>query len=140
MPAIEKVLGSGISSFIERDVPRIENTASSEAALDRLESAPSGSVLVIDSGTNLLSGIITESDLSKARRNNPQTAGDLATKQIVAIRDDAQLWQLLKIMNGENALGRRLDSLPVVDAQGNAVGVVKREKLMQRLSGMDLAQ
>jgi len=28
----------------------------------------------------------------------------------------------------------------VVDAQGNAVGVVKREKLMQRLSGMDLAQ
>jgi hypothetical protein len=43
----------------------------------------------------------------------------------------------LKIMNGENALQRPLNSLPVVDAEGKPVGVIKREQLVGRLAQVE---
>ena len=140
MPITDKVLESGIAPFVVRDVPQVENTASLDATLASFRATPSGSVLVVDSGTRALSGIITGSDLTKlGQKNQVQNAEELATHEIVAIRDSAQLWQLLKIMNGENALRRPLNSLPVVDADGKPVGVIKREQLVGRLAQFEKA-
>jgi len=141
MPNFEKYLESGIAPFVMRDVPKIENTASIDVAVASLNATPSGSVLVVDSGTHALSGIITDSDLTKLRQGKtPEKAEDLATLvDVVAIRESAQLWQLLKMMNGENALHRSLNSLPVVDAAGKPVGVVQREQLVKRLGEFEKA-
>lgn len=139
MSAIEKALQSGIAPFVDRKVPSIESTSSIETTITSFRAAPSGSVLLYDSGTRALSGIITGSDFTKLRQDNPPAkAEDLATTEVVAIRDTAQLWQLLKIMNGENALNRPLDSLPVVDADSRPVGIVTRDCLMKRLAELDM--
>jgi CBS domain-containing protein len=135
----EQLLQSGIAPFVMREPP-IENTSSMDTTLATFSAAPSGSVLVMDSGTHQLSGIITGSDMTKLRpQGAPQRAGDLATKEVIAIKEGAKVWQLLKIMNGENAFHRQLDSLPVVDASNRPVGVVKREQLVSKLAEMDRA-
>jgi len=134
----EKFLQTGIAPFVTREVPTVENGSTLETTLASFKAAPSGSVLVVDAGTHALSGIITGSDLTKlGRSNQPQTAEDLATQEVVAVRENAQLWQLLKIMNGENALHRLLDSVPVVDEAGKPIGIVKRDRLASRLAEME---
>ena len=138
MPNLEKSLESGIAPFVMRNVPNIENTSTVDVAVANYNATPSGSVLIVDSGTHMLSGIITGSDLTKLRHS--KTAEDLATMVgVVAIKENAQLWQLLKIMNGENALNRPLNSLPVVDVAGKPVGVVQREQLVRRLAEFEKA-
>lgn len=141
MPNLEKSLESGIAPFVMRNVPKIENTSSIDVAVASYNATPSGSVLIVDSGTHMLSGIITGSDLTKLRQSkSPEKAEDLATMVgVVAIKENAQLWQLLKIMNGENALHRPLNSLPVVDVAGKPVGVVQREQLVRRLAEFEKA-
>lgn len=136
----EKVWQSGIAPFVTRDVPTVENTSPVETTLASFRATPSGSVLVVDSGTHALSGIITGSDLTKLGQSNqpPRKAEDLATQEVVAIRESAQLWQLLKIMNGENALHRLLNNVPVVDEAGKPIGIIKRDRLMSKLANMEL--
>lgn len=138
MPPYDKALESGIAPFVMGDVPRIQATDSIDTALASFKATSSGSVLVVDPATQKLSGIITGSDLVKLHGSqSPEKAEDLATKRVIAIRDDAQLWQLLKIMNGENTLRRPLNSLPVVDSAGKPVGVVRREQLVGRLADFE---
>lgn len=138
MPISDKVLESSIAPFVVRDVPKVENTSSVDTVIASLKATPTGSVLVVDSGTQELSGIVTRTDLAKLRASQPpKNADDLATKEVIAIKNDAQLWQLLKIMNGENALQKSLSSLPVVDADGKPVGIVRREQLIWRLAEVE---
>ena len=140
MKTFDPMLESGITQFVVRDVVKVDNTASVDVALEKFKATPYGAVLVTDSATQALSGIITGTDLTKLRQStSPQTAGDLASTEVVAIRQDAQMWQLLKIMNGENALRRQLDSLPVVDNEGKPVGIIKRERLLGRLTDLENA-
>ena len=138
----DTLLKSGIGRFVIENVPQVENTASVKVAADTYHPYPSGSMFVVDSGTRALSGVITGDDFANLYRRGaqPQNAEDLAPKEvIVAIRRDAKLWQPLKIMNGENKLGRWLDRLPVVDAQGKPVGIVTRDRLTRVLADFEKA-
>ena len=97
---------------------------------EKFRNTPHRTVLVADPTTDKLAGLITSKDLTKLAEKSSGVAKDIASSgNVVAIRNDAQVWQLLKIMNGENALGRPLDTLPVVDADGKPQGVVKRDTL-----------
>ena len=83
-----------------------------------------------------LLGIITPCDLAKI--STARTAKDLATiKDVVALRYDAKLWQLLRLLNGENSLKRQFNRIPLVDESQRLVGVVTREKLNQRMRELD---
>jgi predicted transcriptional regulator len=134
MSFLEKAFSSGIAPFVTYDVSRVPKTFNIQDTVASVKSAPSGSVLVIDAGTQALSGIVTENDLAKLVGGNINSAEDLATKEVVAIRENAQLWQMLKIINGENILNRPLEYLPVVDAANKPVGVINRKGLQDRLA------
>jgi predicted transcriptional regulator len=133
-----KLLQSGIAPFVQWELP-VPTTAPANTALSSLQVAPSGSLMVVNPTNQQLSGIITSSDVPRAYLNNnlPETAVDLATRRVVAIKDNAQLWQLLKIMNGENDLHRPLDVIPVVDADNRPIGIIKREKVKETLQKME---
>ena len=46
--------------------------------------------------------------LGVPEESRPKTAKDLAAQtKVIAVRDNAELWQLLKIMNGDNTLNKR---------------------------------
>ena len=100
---------------------------------DMLKSSPSHTVIVTRDDSLHLVGIITSMDLMKLR-NSPKTALDIATtSDTIAIREDAQLWQLLKMINGDNSQKRYLDVVPVVDTEGRVRGVIERENLKRTL-------
>lgn len=133
MNTFDNFLVSGIAPFVMREKP-IDDTVPINVAVTALKATPSGSVLLVDSGTHQLSGIITSGDLTKlAEENQPKTAAALATQEVIAIRDNAQLWQLLKIMNGDNPRHQTLDYLPVVDDSNKPVGIIKREQLLNQI-------
>jgi CBS domain-containing protein len=134
MSFLDKAFSSGIAPFVTYDVQKVPKTLSIKDTVDSVKTAPTGSVLVVDAGTQALSGIVTENDLSKLMGGNVNSAADLATKEVVAIKDNAQLWQMLKIINGDNILKRPLDYLPVVDAANKPVGVINRKDLQDRLA------
>jgi hypothetical protein len=55
-------------------------------------------------------------------------------RDVVAIANGAQLWQMLKIMNGENKSRKLVDTLPVVDKETKIpLGVIRRETLRESL-------
>ncbi|MBI2510649.1 MAG: CBS domain-containing protein [Opitutae bacterium] len=130
------VLQSGIAKFISADVPTVNIDAPVQEAVDALKNSPYGAVYAV-SADRKLAGVITSCDMIKLGTSDatrPKKVSELATTtKIVGIRDDAELWQLLKIMNGENSINKRLDRIPVVSADKKIVGVVDRRALRSAL-------
>ncbi len=137
-------LESGIQRYISTAVPSVAEDAPAKDAAGKLDN-PTGVAFVTDT-TGRLKGIITKADLAKlAQAQPPAQARALGTMGreaggpgVVAIRNTAQCWQLLKIMNGENFRRQILDVLPVVDQDNKPVGVILKETLRQRMP-QDLA-
>lgn len=129
-----ELLESGISSYLSVDVPTVDEAVSAPEAAKKVEN-PYGVVLVTGPNRSL-KGIITRSNLIKLTDTPPPTTAlELATTdKVVAIAQEAQLWQLLKIINGENKAGKPLEVLPVVDRDTKKpIGVIRRETLRASL-------
>lgn len=134
------VLQSGISKFVAADVATVDLDAPVQAAVDALKNSRYGAVYAVTEGRKL-AGVITACDMIKfsATDKPPQKARDLATTtKVVGIRQDAELWQLLKIMNGENSINKRFDRIPVVNERKEIVGVVDRQALRAGLSDVQI--
>ena len=126
---------AGITDFLTA-VPTVPQNADRDEAIARLGSSPLGVVLVVESPqSQRVTGIITKSDLIKLTNSPPPAkARDLVTSEgVVGIRSDAKLWQLLRIINGDNKRNMILNQVPVVDHEGNALGVVTRDSLRERI-------
>jgi predicted transcriptional regulator len=54
-------------------------------------------------------------------------------QELIAVKQSAELWQLLKIMNGENSRHSRLDVVPVVAEDKSIVGYITREDLKSKM-------
>src|SRR5438132_7769237 len=85
-------------------VPVVAIDDSIETALRVYENAPL-KVLTVTKKDGTLAGLITPSDMTKLYKLEPDpnaTVEKLATplEDLVAIKSNAQVWQLLKIMNG----------------------------------------
>jgi CBS domain-containing protein len=119
-----------IRDFIDVKVPKVRLSDKVTVATEIYNASPQHVILVEDD-TGALAGVITDNDLTKLMGLDDQaTVAKLATTtQVVAIKEDSQLGQLLKIMNGENPLNTRLDMVPVVDANQRPVGIVTRDSL-----------
>jgi CBS domain-containing protein len=97
---------------------------SAQLAAEYLSKVTARCVLVTACGTKRLAGLITVSDLKKL--STAKTAGDMATRKIVAIGLDATIGDAVLLMRGDNSLRRELNLLPVTTADGDALGVVTR--------------
>ena len=97
-----------ITSYLSTGVPTVSEGTPLQEATQKLRDSQ-GVVFITDSEGHL-KGLITKEDGSKAAEL-PKTAkaSDLGTMKdrVVAISDKAQVWQLLKIMNGDNRPGPR---------------------------------
>ena len=48
------------------------------------------------------------------------------------------MWQLIRIMNGENAIDKKFDQVPVLDEKNRPIGIVKRDNLRDVLSTVQI--
>jgi predicted transcriptional regulator len=136
MRVTDQILESEITPYVTTGVPTVQTDSSIDDTIDKMASSEFGIVFLVNSTDGKLLGTITYEDLTKLKDNRARNASELATRKVVAIRKNAQLWQLLKIINGENSLCEQLDSLPVVDADSKPVGIVQRAKLISKLTKM----
>lgn len=82
-----------------------------------------------DADSRKLRGIISRSDL----RRTGLTADEIASTPVIAIRNASTLDDALRLMNGDNSLGLRLDCLPVVNDSGSFVGVVSMDGINKKI-------
>jgi arabinose-5-phosphate isomerase len=96
-------------------------------SLMAMTKAKSGSAAVVD-GENRLIGIFTDGDFRRAvsekRVNLEEPVSTIMTSPAMFVRDDVYAAELLKIFEK-----KRIDDLPVCDAEGKVVGVVDIQDL-----------
>ena len=135
----EYVYTTPIRPFIDYNVPILEEDAPLNEALAALGRSAGRTVLLKKPNSRQLAGIITNADLSKLERLSPddmksKTAKDLATTSgVVGVRHDAMLWQLLRLINGENTFKRPFNQVPVLDADKQVIGLIAREPLNRKM-------
>ncbi len=124
---------------METSVPTVSETAPIDNALDSFKTSGARVLYTVDKD-GVLTGVITPSDITKLNQDpRPQTARDLATtEKIIGIKKDAELWQLIRIMNGENAIDKKFDQVPVLDEKNRPIGIVKRDNLRDVLSTVQI--
>ena len=119
-----------IEKFITRDVGVVRLNDPVTVAIEKYKSSPYHAVLIEDQSGKLV-GLLTDGDLTKLLGASPESAVEAiaTTGEIVAIKKEANLGQLLTIMNSEGTspIARRL--IPVVDDQHHPIGIVIRENL-----------
>ncbi|HZK81172.1 MAG TPA: CBS domain-containing protein [Humisphaera sp.] len=127
-----------IKGFVESDATRVKRTAPLNEFVNSLDTGTK--TVLVDNLTaegDGLFGIVTPEDMVRFYKTNltkeTATAGDLATKEVVAIRDDATIGDAIEIMNGNNWLKKVVDMLPVVDRNKRAVGILRRDSLLSQL-------
>lgn len=130
-----------IRDFIDTAIPVVRLGDPITQATEKYKASPR-QVILVENDKGALAGVITDNDLTKLMGlDDKGTVDQIATtSQVVAIKEDAQLWQLLKIMNGDNPLHTKLDMIPVVDANQRPVGIVTRERLRSSLASAMLQQ
>jgi|ERR1044072_4597138 CBS domain-containing protein len=135
----EVLLGSGIEKYIEPAVPTVSESAQIDEVVEALKKSPSR-VLYTINPSGALSGVITPGDLAKLNTDpKPTTAQQIATKEkVIGVKPTAELWQLLKIMNGENAAGKNFDQLPVLDQDNKPIGIIIKNALRDTLAAVQI--
>jgi len=153
-----------VSDVMTRDVPEVHESASVEELFDLLVSSAHKRVVVVDDRRRVV-GIIADSDLisrvsreswpgivemlvskvpiakiSGAARQHLQklrarNARDLMTRNVITVRDKMPVASALAI-----SAERRVKRLPVVDAEGELVGIVGRTEMMRALLGSTVNQ
>jgi CBS domain-containing protein len=145
--------GASIAELLEPDAPAVLPEATLEAVMAALETHHQRRVLVVDGRRRPL-GIITDGDLLRRVRraqrpgwlqrlrslasgertvapgqpDNSQTAAELMTAPVIAVRVDATLQDALRLM-----LDHQIKRLPVVDEQGRLLGLLGRGSLLAGL-------
>ena len=129
-------LQSGIAGYVQ-PVQLLPEGASVAEAWKALQRSRHGTVYVVDGG-GVLQGALNFREFDWMAGNGAaRSAGDLvAAGTTVCIREAARLWQLLKLLNGDNASGQRLEEIPVVDAANRIRGAIDRNELRKALDGV----
>lgn len=137
MPSItDLAYEAPIMGFVTTGVPVVKITDHIGEALEKYERNSSNRCLLVVDAEGKLAGLVTDHDLTKLidqARTDPVSVL-IRSPEVVAVRDTANLGQLLKIMNGENPSGLKLDIVPVVDIDTRPIGVIKRGSLTADLS------
>jgi CBS domain-containing protein len=138
---LPELLSSSINTFVDTSAPTVSTTATLDVVLKAFSNKV-GVVCVTEPTMGKLKGIITGHEFASAAvaLKKPQFAIQLAkTTEIVAINITAEVWALLKLMNGDNHLNKWLDFIPVLDKNERFIGLITRSQLKQTLQTYFLA-
>jgi CBS domain-containing protein len=136
----DALLREDIKSYVQKNVPSVRESAPVDEALNIFKKSSARALYTVkDDGA--LSGVITPCDLAKLNQaERPKTALDLATtEKIIGVKQDAELWQLLKIMNGDNVIKKHFDQLPVLNKDNQLIGIVTKDALRDKLSEVEIS-
>jgi CBS domain-containing protein len=137
MPTLEDIAyDAPIISFLTTGVPVVKLNDSVGDAVDKYQLNPSSRSVLVVNNDGKLAGLLTENDMvtQLVDRNRTDPVNVLIkSPEVVAVRDSANLRELLRIMNGVNPTGHNLDIVPVVDRDTRPVGVIKRAALTAQL-------
>ena len=81
--------------------------------------------IVITDHANLLKGIVTSFDITKAIANNKQELRDITTKRVITTSDDEPIDVAARKMKSNN-----ISALPVIDNNKRVIGIITSEELM----------
>lgn len=125
-----------IGEFCNREVVIVGRDASVLEAAQLMRAHHVGSVVIVDTqaGARKPVGVLTDRDIVVelvARQVAPEgvKAGDLATGTVATIGDSAGVYDTLHYMRE-----RGFRRMPVVDAQGNLVGIVTLDDYLALLA------
>jgi CBS-domain-containing membrane protein len=133
------VYKTNIRPFIDYGVPILDEEASLSDALAALGRSANRTVLLRKADTRQLAGIITNCDLAKMEKLGTdlgaKKAKDIATTSpgVLGVRDDAMLWELLQLINGQNSYKRPFNQVPVLDEMKQIVGLISKDDLNRRM-------
>jgi predicted transcriptional regulator len=108
-------------------VPIVEAQDSVETAIRVFQTSPLKILSVTRNGQ--LAGIITANDMVKLYELAPHADAkveQLATPDPIAVKSNAQVGELLQVMNGGNPRGLWLNEVPIVDEAYRPIGIVTR--------------
>ncbi len=152
LPALQPGAGQAARDVMFRDVPTVGPDAGLGEVLERVLATPLRRVVVVDAARRVL-GIIVDDDLLErvraeaapralamlmgrlARRgpgeplNLAGRAADVMERQVYAVRDDAPLVEVIRLM-----LEHRVKRVVVTDAQGRLAGMIDRASLLDAVS------
>ena len=136
----DALLRDDIKGYIQKNVPTVRESATVGEALEIFKKNSARALYTVKDDNGALSGVITPCDLAKLdQAEKPKTALELATTdKIIGVRQDAELWQLLKIMNGDNVIKKHFDQLPVLNEKNQPIGVVTKDALRDKLSAVEI--
>ena len=130
---MDRTMKMSISEFMD-GAQVVKASASPSEVAQALGLSPAHVALVVSDDTAELLGIVTPADLVKL--TTAKSALEVATTFPVAVNNNAQLWQALQLMNGDNSQGKTVNVLPVVDSERNPQGVLVRSRLKIQLDKM----
>jgi CBS domain-containing protein len=136
MPSIEETAYEApIISFLTTGVPVVKMSDAIDEAVKKYELNPSNRCLLVLDEEGRLAGLVTDQDLTQLvdRKRTDPVSTLIKSPEVVAIRENANLGQLLRIMNGANPSGLQLDIVPVVDQETRPLGIIKRGALTIQL-------
>jgi IMP dehydrogenase len=111
-------------SLIIRDLYTITPDMPIEKALQLMKEKKIAGLPVVE-GRKLV-GIVTNRDI-RFLKNNPKMVRDIMTKDVVYSKDNTSIEDALEIM-GE----RKIEKLPLVDNNGNLVGLITAKDILKR--------
>jgi CBS domain-containing protein len=138
----DALLREDIKGYVQKNVPTVRESATVDEALEIFKKNSARALYTVKDKGGALSGVITPCDLAKLNQaEKPKTALDLATTdKIIGVRPDAELWQLLKIMNGDNVIKKHFDQLPVLNEDNQPIGIVTKDALRDKLSAVQIPE
>jgi len=126
---IDLMQGVLVAEAMLTPAPMIHESASLLELRDTLRKYRSNSLCVVNS-SNLLSGIVTLSDLQRAYTQNDEkqlTVGDICTRDVVTLMPEDVLWTAIRVMSAKD-IGR----VPVINrGTREVVGLIGRHGILR---------
>lgn len=129
----------GIAADLMTENPRtIRDEASIGDALDALEELDVRHLPVVDDDGNLV-GMLSDRDLRPLRREHEQEdavrrartpVADLMTSGVVSVTTDTETDEIIELM-----LDHKIGAVPVVDGEGQVVGIVSYVDVLRAILG-----
>ena len=133
--ALGKRLTLRVSDLMKspEQMPWISENESVDKVIETITAKKLGAVLVRNAASKL-SGIITDGDLRRALKNREKffsmKASEIMTLNPITIRSDEKAFKALELMENRPS---QIAVLPVVDASGNCIGLVRVHDLIGTL-------
>jgi len=126
-----------IKDIMTKDVVTAKKDEGVVEAFEKMLKYKVSSLPIIDEENKVI-GIVTTTDIGynliKDRYTLETTVGDVMTKDVITIEEDANILEAIKKMDTYKNRGEIINQLPVVDKDNKLVGIISDGDIIRTLS------